>query len=145
MQGRYLLHGRTDGEIVEVFSVAPQHPGHWMASGDCRILSVVFGRGRNVGLAWVTSQQDQAAPKGTRLQVHAFDWDGQPAEELPPLAVTGEQTALNPWRLDEPRLIRLCLDVPEESGSNFRLALIAIGAKATPRSVQYATESLSSP
>lgn len=147
VQGRYLLNRQSDGEIVEVFSIVGQDADDWMEpiggeGASCRVLSGVFGQGRDVGLAWVTATPGEAAPEGASLEVWTYDWDAEPVDPTySSLQITGEQTALNPWDFNEPRLITFCLSVPGDS-PRFRLALIAIGAKATSQSVQYATESL---
>jgi len=134
IEARYLLHDQA-GEVVEVFSVEPQRVTDWLRDGDCRTLSAVFDLTRNIGLAWVTAFPGDAAPEGTVLSVQSVDWNGRLAEDLPALPVTGEQTALNPWTLREPRRITLCLDSPGDN--RFSLALITIGAKATGGRVQY--------
>lgn len=144
VEGRYLLHRMADGAIIEAFSVDPQKPQDWLANGQCRTLSGLFGQGRDIGLAWTTATLGQDAPEGTRLSVRVFDWDGNPAETLPVLPITGWQTALNPWTLEAPRMIELCLEVPDSS-SNFRLALIAIAATVAGNRVQYSAQALIRP
>ena len=140
VEGRYLITGR-DGQTREVFSVLPQTDSDWLRDGECRILAGDFGPNNKVGLAMVTATPEMAAPADTRLTFQAYDWQGQFLEEPPSLEVTGVQHALNPWTFTEPRLLRLCLDVPE-TGSRFRLSLIAIAARTSSRSVQYSSQVL---
>ena len=142
VEGRYLVTSRN-GQIVEAFSVQPQAKQDWLSNGDCRLLSSSFGSRENVGLAMVASRPGEAAPQGTELTFEAFDWDGNSLGNLEPLTVTGSQHALNPWKFGEPRLLRICLSTPPNS--SFRLSLIAIGAKVTPRSVQYFSQELIRP
>ena len=91
----------------------------------------------------VTAEPGHQAPVGAQLTMEAFDWNGQPVGNMESLEVTGVQHALNPWQFDEPRLVRMCLDVPQDDG--FRLSLIAIAATATSRNVQYSTSPLLKP
>ena len=140
VEGRYLITGR-DGQTREVFSVLPQAASDWLHDGDCRILTGDFGPNNKVGLAMVTATPEMAAPADTRLTFQAYDWQGQFLEEPPSLEVTGLQHALNPWPFTEPRLLRMCLDVPG-TGSGFRLSLIAIAARTSSRSVQYSSQVL---
>ena len=143
IQGRYLIQDRQ-GIIQEVFSIAPETRFDWLKAGDCKILTSKFGNGRDVGLAFVTSQPGREAPSGSQLTFSAYTWDGERAETLAPILVTGRKTALNPWKLKEPRMVEICLDSPELD-SQFRLAIIAVGAKATSGKVQYFTEDLIDP
>jgi hypothetical protein len=148
LEGRFLLHSQATGEIIEALTLTPQLSRDWLATGQCRTLSGVFGPGHNIGLAWTPATPHQAPPQGTRLQVRAFDWDGNPAEALETLPVTGQQTALTPWTLDEPRLIKLCLGVPATAGPatfSFRLALLPIAATVAGNTVQYSTRTLIGP
>ena len=121
LEGRYLITSQ-DGQIMEAFSVLPQTENDWLSDGDCRLLSNSFGGQDNIGLAMVTARTGEAAPSGTRMTFEAYDWQGNFVEEPPSLEVTGEQQALNPWKFDEPRLVRMCLDIPEqeETLSGFR-------------------------
>ena len=144
LEGRYLITSQ-DGQIMEAFSVLPQTENDWLSDGDCRLLSNSFGGQDNIGLAMVTARTGDAAPSGTRMTFEAFDWQGNFVEEPPSLEVTGEQQALNPWKFDEPRLIKLCLDVPDDQQTNFRLSLISIAARVSSRNVQYSSSALIRP
>ena len=139
VQGRYLIQNRQ-GEIQEVFSVNPQTQHDWM-NGGCLDLASKFGNGRNVGLAFVTAQRGDVAPEGTQLSVASYDWDWQDGVQLASLLVTGQKTALNPWKLEGSKMIQICRDNPDPN-SSFQLAIVAIGAKATQGRVQYFTEDL---
>ena len=144
LEGRYLVTSQ-DGQIMEAFSVLPQTENDWLSDGDCRLLSNSFGGQDNIGLAMVTARTGEAAPSGTRMTFEAYDWQGNFVEEPPSLEVTGEQQALNPWKFDEPRLIKLCLDVPDDQQTNFRLSLISIAARVSSRNVQYSSSALIRP
>ena len=50
VQGRSLIENRNNGEIEELVSVAGQAPRDWLGDGDCRVLTGVFGNGRNLSL-----------------------------------------------------------------------------------------------
>ena len=143
IQGRYLIQD-PQGEIQEVFSISPETSQDWLEGGRCKILASKFGNGRDVGLAFVTSRKGVPAPSGTQLTFKAYTWQGAEAESLSAIPVTGRKTALNPWELEEPRMVEICLDIPEPD-SLFRLAIIAVGAKATLGKVQYFTEDLIEP
>ena len=143
IQGRYLIQDRQ-GIIQEVFSIAPETRFDWLKAGECKILTSKFGDGRDVGLAFVTARPGKQAPSGSQLNFQAYDWNGKQAEALSSIVVTGRKEALNPWELEEPRMVEICLDVPE-SNSHFQLAIIAVGAKATSGKVQYFTEDLIEP
>ena len=93
----------------------------------------------------VTARTGEAAPSGTRMTFEAYDWQGNFVEEPPGLEVTGEQQALNPWKFDGPRLIKLCLDVPDDQPVDFRLSLISIAARVSSRNVQYSSSTLIRP
>ena len=142
-QGRYVIQDRQ-GSPREVFSIAPEISPDWLSQDRCKILTSKFGNGRDVGLAFVTAQPDQVAPSGSQLTFNAYTWDGNPAETLAPITITGLKTALNPWDLDEPRMIEICLDTGGSS-EDFRLAILAVGAKAVGGKVQYFTEDLIDP
>ena len=77
VQGRSLIENRNSGEIEELLSVAGQSPRDWLGDGDCRVLTAIFGSGRNVSLASVTAQPGSAAPAGTALRFRAFDLSGK--------------------------------------------------------------------
>ncbi len=149
VEGRYLITDR-EGQIREVFSVLPQTDSDWLSDGECRLLSNRFGSrdniGRdNIGLAMVTAQPEEAAPSGTKMTFEAYDWQGNFVEEPPSLEVTGAQHALNPWEFSEPRLVKLCLDVPDDQPTGFRLSLISIAARVSSRNVQYYSSALIRP
>ena len=63
VQGRTLIE-QADGTIGELFSLASQSPRDWLGDGDCRVLTGVFGNGRNLGLAAVTARPGGGAPPG---------------------------------------------------------------------------------
>ena len=144
VEARYLITSQ-DGQIMEAFSVLPQTENDWLSDGDCRLLSNSFGGQDNIGLAMVTARTGEAAPSGTRMTFEAYDWQGNFVEEPPGLEVTGEQQALNPWKFDGPRLIKLCLDVPNDQPVDFRLSLISIAARVSSRNVQYSSSTLIRP
>ena len=144
LEGRYLITSQ-DGQIMEAFSVLPQTENDWLSDGDCRLLSNSFGGQDNIGLAMVTARTGEAAPSGTRMTFKAYDWQGNFVEEPPSLEVTGEQQALNPWKFDEPRLVRMCLDISGTGRNAFRLSLIAIAARTSSRNVQYSSQVLMHP
>ena len=93
----------------------------------------------------VTAQPEEAAPSGTKMTFEAYDWQGNFVEEPPSLEVTGAQHALNPWEFSEPRLVKLCLDVPDDQPTGFRLSLISIAARVSSRNVQYYSSALIRP
>ena len=138
VQGRVLLESRIDGDIEELFALTAQSPGNWLGHGDCRVLTGMFGNGRNVGIASVTAEPGMAAPPGTQLLFKAFDLQGGFIRRLSALDVSGAYQALTPWEFDRPMALQMCLDVA--GGTDFGLAVTAIGAKATGAKVQYATE-----
>ena len=144
VEGRYLVTS-PDGQIMEVFSVLPQTDGDWLSDGDCRILSNSFGNRDDIGLAMVTAQPGEAAPSGTKMTFEAYDWQGNFVEEPPSLEVSGAQHALNPWKFSEPRLVKLCLEVPDDQLTGFRLSLISIAARVSSRNVQYSSSALIRP
>ncbi len=138
VQGRALLQDRIDGEIEELFSMVAQSPGDWMAGGDCRVLTGVFGNGRNVGIAAVSAEPGQSAPFGTRLDFQAFDLEGNFSGSLPGLEISGEHQSLAPWSFDRPTIVEMCLDVP--GASRFQLAVTATGSKVAGDGMQLVTE-----
>ena len=140
VEGRYLIT-RQDGEIMEAFSILPQKPTDWLSNGDCRIMAVDFGPNSNVGLAMVTAAPDMPAPAETRLSVQEYDWQGNDLGSLSVLQVTGKHQALNPWTFTEPRLLKMCLEVPDDP-NGFRLSMIAIAASTSSRNVQYSSQAL---
>ena len=141
LEGRTLLTGEADGEIEEMFSLDAQSREDWLGDGDCRMLTGVFGNGREERIVVVTAEPGGAAPPGTRLHARAFDLEGNFMGGLASLEVSGSHQVLPPWNLGSPRIIELCLDVPGESG--FRLAATVIGSKAAGGRVQYFSEGLS--
>ena len=144
VESRYLITSK-DGQIMEVFSVLPQTDSDWLSDGDCRILSNSFGSRDNIGLAMVTAQPGESAPSGTKMRFEAYDWRGNFVEEPPGLEVAGAQHALNPWSFSEPGLVKLCLEVPDDQPTGFRLSLISIAARVSSRNVQYSSSALIRP
>ena len=144
VEGRYLITDR-DGQIREVFSVLPQTDSDWLSDGECRMLTTSFGGRDNIGLAMVTAHPGEAAPSGTKMTFEAYDWQGKLVDEPPSLEVTGAQHALNPWKFSEPRRVKLCLDVPDDQPTGFRLSLISIAARVSSRNVQYSSSVLIRP
>ena len=141
VQGRLLLENQTDGEIEEMVSMPASSPQDWLGDGDCRVLTGVFGNGRDVVLASVTAQPNHPAPPGTRLEVQAFDLEGNFVGKLPGLEISGAQQVLPAGEFDRATIIESCLTVPG-TGSPFRLAATPIGSKTTGSGVQYGVESL---
>ena len=142
VQGRYLLESQSDGEIEELFSVPGQSEKDWLGDGDCRVLTGVFGSGRNLGLTSVTAQPGQSAPPGTRLRFAEFDLKGNFIGGLPSLEISGRHQALSPWEFDQPTIIQMCLDVP--GTSDFQLAVAATGTMDNGTKVQFSNESFPS-
>ena len=138
VQGRYLLENQTDGTIDELFSIASQSPQDWLGDGDCRVLTGIFGNGRKVDLASVTTQPGGAAPTGTRLNFRTFDVNGNFIGNSSNLTISGAQQVSSPWEFNEPRIIEMCLEVP--GTSNFQTAVTAIGSKTTGSKVQSSAE-----
>ena len=141
VQGHLLVESQTGGEIEEMVSMPASSPQDWLGDGDCRVLTGVFGNGRDVVLASVTAQPNRPAPPGTRLEVQAFDLEGNFVGKLPGLDITGAQRVLPAGEFDRPTIIESCLTVPG-TGSPFRLATTPIGSKTTGSGVQYGVESL---
>ena len=139
VQGRSLIENQTSGEIEELLSIAGQAPQDWLGDGDCRVLTGIFGNGRNVSLASVTTQPGSAAPSGTTLKFRTFDVTGKLIGSPSSLAISGARHSSEPWEFDEPRIIEMCLEVP--GSSNFRTAVMAFGSKATSRKTQVTAES----
>ena len=138
VQGRFLLENRNDGTIEELFSLTSRSQPDWLGHGDCRVLTGMFGNGRNVGIASVTAEPGMAAPPGTHLLFRAFDLKGGFIRRLSALDVSGAYQALTPWEFAQPVTLQMCLDVP--GSGDFQLAVTAIGAKATGAKVQYTSE-----
>ena len=140
VQARHLLESPSDGESEELFSVAGQSENDWLGDGDCRRLTALFGNGRHVGLASVTTQPEQSAPAGTRLRFAEFDLKGNLIGSLGSLETSGQHQAMSPWVLDRPATIQMCLDVP--GASDFQLAIDAMGTTASGAKVQFSTVSI---
>lgn len=139
VQGRSLIENRNNGEIEELLSVAGQSPRDWLGDGDCRVLTAMFGNGRSVSLASVTTQPGSAAPAGTVLRFRTFDMNGRLSGSSSSLAVSGARNSSEPWAFDQPRIIEMCLDIP--GTSSFRTALMAFGSRATGGKTQVTAES----
>ena len=88
VQGRTLIEG-SDGTIEELLSLASQSPRDWLGDGDCRVLTGVFGNGRNLGFAAVAAQPGGAAPGGARFRFRSFDAGGR---------FIGAPAGGGPWR-----------------------------------------------
>ena len=136
--GRYLVENKYDGEIAEILTVETQSAHHWMADGDCRVLTGVFGNGRNVGLSSVSAEPGHYAPSGTRLRFQALDLEGNFIEAPPGLEISGDYQSLSPWTFDRPTIVEMCLDVP--GTSHFKLAVTAIGTKVAATGMQFVSE-----
>ena len=134
VQGRSLIENRNNGEIEELLSVTGQAPWDWLGDGDCRILTGVFGNGRNLSLASVTTQPGSAAPAGTALRFRTFDVAGKLSGSPSSLTVSGARHSSEPWEFAEPRIIEMCLEIP--GTSNFQTALMAFASKTTSRKTQ---------
>ena len=141
VQGRYLLEHEATGEIDEIFSVAGQRPEEWLSGGDCRVLTGVFGPGRDVGLAVVSGEPGQAAPPGTELRYRSFDLDGNLIGEPGGLPVSGGHEPQFPWDFSEPTIIEMCLRVPEGQ-SEFQASVIAVGITESDNRIQWSDENL---
>ena len=107
--------------------------------GDCQVLTGVFGTGRNLGFASVTTEPGLRARAGTQLHFRAFDLEGNFTGDLPSLEITGQQSAMFPWELPEPTIVEMCLDVPG-TDSDFQLSTVAIGVLQTSNNVQWSDE-----
>ena len=139
VQGRSLIENRNNGEIEELLSVAGQSPRDWLGDGDCRVLTGIFGNGRNVSLASVTAQPGSAAPAGTTLRFRAFDLTGELTGSPSSLSLSGAGHSAEPWEFDQPRIIEMCLEIP--GTSNYQTALMAFGSKVTGVRTQVTAES----
>ena len=137
VQGRTLIEG-ADGRIEELFSLVSQSPGEWLGAGDCRVLTGVFGNGRNLGFAAVTTQPGGTAPGGTRLRFRSFDGGGSFVGFPGEVPLTGAQGLYWPWEFSEARTIEMCLEVP--GASNFQAAVMAVGSAASGSREQYASQ-----
>ena len=138
VRGRYLLENPATGDIVELLAIPSQFPQDWLGDGDCRVVTGLFGNGRNLGLASVTTQPGRPAPAGTQLNLRWFDVSGDFSHSLSSIPLSGAQDTLWPWSFTQPGIIEMCLEVP--GASNFQTALVAIGSKETGTQVQYSAE-----
>ena len=137
VRGHTLIEG-ADEAVEELFALASQSPEQWLGDGDCRVLTGVFGNGRNLGFAAVAAQPGGAAPAGTRLGFRAFDQGGGFIGIPEGVALTGAQEFVWPWEFGEPRILEMCLEAP--GASNFRAAVMPIGSKSSGSKMQYAAE-----
>ena len=138
VQGRTLVE-QADGTIDELFSLPSQAPREWLGDGDCRVLTGVFGNGRNLGFAAVAAQPGGGAPGGTRLRFRSLDGEGSFIGAPADVSLTGAQELYWPWEFGEPRTIEMCLEVP--GASNFQTAVMAIASQTGGSSEQYASPS----
>ena len=132
-----------DGAIEELLTFKAQKQKDWLKSGDCRILTGIFGQGRNTGLAIAPADPTRQIPHGSTLRFRTFDWHGNFVEAPPSLEITGVRVAAAPWNYSEHRIVEMCLDVQDDP--NVRFAADAFSAYSTGGSVQYATEALVEP
>ena len=138
VRANYLIEDTATGEIDELFSVTGQSVDDWLQDGDCRLLTGVFGRGRNLEFAAVTARPESAAPPGALLRFQTYDLDGNSLGRLPGLEISGKQQIHSFPEFKQPRIIQTCLDVP--GTGTFGLALTPIGTGSSGIRVQYATE-----
>ena len=120
VEGRSLLHD-GEGEIEEMVRLEGQRPEAGLGDGECRRLTGVFGPGRGLAVAVVSTEPGQEAPPGTRLRFGVFDREGNYRGPLPDAAVSGSHQWLPAWDLEGLATVEACLEVPGESG--FRLAV----------------------
>ena len=137
VQGRTVIE-QSDGTIEELFSLASQSPEEWLGDGDCRVLTGVFGNGRNLGFAAVTVRPGGGAPGGTRLHFRSFDGEGSFVGVPAGVVLTGAQGLFWPWEFSEPRIMEMCLEVP--GVSNFQAAVTAISSEDSGSTEQYASQ-----
>ena len=142
VEGRILMEDPASGEIEELVSPPSQSPREWLGDGDCRLLTGVFGNGRDLVLSVATAEPDHPAPPGTTLDLRAFDLTGKFLRALPPHEISGAQRVLSAGRWNRPVVIEACLNTPV-AGSPFRLAVTAIGSKDSGSGTQYEFENLS--
>ena len=138
VRGNYLIEDPIGGEIEELFSVTGQSGEDWLQDGDCRVLTGVFGHGRNLEFAAVTTRPEGAVPTGARLRFQTYDLNGNSLGGLPSLEISGKHEIRSFPEFKQPRIIQICLDVP--GTSTFELSLTPIGTKSSGIRVQYATE-----
>ena len=139
VEGRILMEDPTRGEIEEMVSLAAQSPEEWLGDGDCRVLTGVFGDGRDVVLSMVTAEPNHPAPPGTTLDLRAFDLTGKFLRVLPSLEISGAQRVFSAGRWNQPLVIEACLNVPG-TDSQFRLAATAIHLIEVGTGTQYGIE-----
>lgn len=141
VQGRILMENPTNREIEELVSLPAQSPEDWLGDGDCRVLTGVFGNGRDLVLSVATAEPELPAPPGTTLALRAFDLTGTFLRALPPLEISGAQRVLSTGRWSRPVIVEACLNVPGTQ-SSFRLAVTAISSKDSGSGAQFGIESL---
>ncbi|MCY3760267.1 MAG: leucine-rich repeat domain-containing protein, partial [Gemmatimonadetes bacterium] len=141
VEGRILMEDPTSGEIEELVSLPSQPPEEWLGDGDCRVLTGVFGNGRDLVLSVATAEPNHPAPPETTLNLRAFDLTGTFLRVLPPLEISGAQRVLSLGRWNRPLVIEACLNVPG-TRSSFRLAVTAISSKDSGPRAQFGIESL---
>ena len=141
VEGRILMEDPGSGEIEELVPLPRQSPEEWLGDGDCRVLTGVFGNGREVALSVATAEPGHSAPPGTTLDLRAFDLKGAFTRRLPGLEINGVQQVLSTGRWSRPLVIEACLNVPG-TRSSFRLAVTAIGSKDSGSGAQFGIESL---
>ena len=140
-EGRILMEDPTNGQIEELVSLPSQPPEAWLGDGDCRLLTGVFGSGRDLALSVATAEPNLPAPPGTSLDLRTFNLTGAFIRRLPGLEISGVQQVLSTGRWNRPLVIEACLNVPG-TRSSFRLAVTAIGSKDSGSGSQYGIESL---
>ena len=69
----------------------------------------------------MSTEPGLSAPAGTQLHFRGFDLEGDLTGNLPSLEITGEQSAMFPWDIQESTIIEMCLDVPG-TDSDFQLS-----------------------
>ena len=112
----------------------PEYPERESRTADTSRRPGVFGNGRNLSLASVTSQPGSAAPAGATLRFRTFDLNGKLTGTAASLAISGSRHSSEPWEFSEPRIIEMCLEIP--GTSNFQTALMAFASKTTGRKTQ---------
>ena len=141
VEGRILVENPTSGEIEELVSLPGQSPEQWLGDGDCRLLTGVFGNGRDLVLSVATAEPGYPAPPGTTLDLHVFDLAGTLLRPLAGLEISGARQVLSTGRWNRPLVIEACLNVPGPRCS-FRLAVTSIISKDSGSGAQYGLESL---
>ena len=141
VEGRILMENPASEEIGELVWLPSQQPEEWLGDGDCRVLTGVFGNGREVALSVSTAEPGHPAPPGTTLDLRAFDLKGAFTRRLPGLEINGGQQVLSTGRWNRPVIIKACLNVPG-TRSSFRLAVATIISKDSGSGAQFGIESL---